>query len=138
MNSDRVFTSDEDKRNRELQKLENSTGEDKSESLADMFKKTIEQLLDKSKENKGGTESASDQQEDAAGISKDAMIEAAQKTAETSGMIEKNTKDTADTLQKILGEVNLRKTEHHGIYWWRWWRWWIRSNGFTGFWRRRI
>ena len=103
--ADRVFTSDEDKRNRELQKLENSTGEDKSESLADMFKKTIEQLLDKSKENKGGTESASDQQEDAAGISKDAMIEAAQKTAETSGMIEKNTKDTADTLEKILGEV---------------------------------
>ncbi|NBO71112.1 MAG: hypothetical protein EBU66_04380 [Bacteroidetes bacterium] len=109
--ADRVFTTDEEKRNRELQKLETSVGEDKTESLADMFKKTIEELLDKSKEDKsdkkdkGGTETASEQQEDSAGISKDAMIEAAQKTSETSGIIEKNTKDTADTLEKILGEV---------------------------------
>ncbi len=47
---DRVFTTDEDKRQRELAKLEQDAGETETESLADMFKKVIEQMLKQGKE----------------------------------------------------------------------------------------
>lgn len=42
---DRIFTTDEDKRQRELANVEQTAGQTESESLADMFKKVIEQML---------------------------------------------------------------------------------------------
>ena len=46
---DRVLTTDEDKRQRELAKLQETANETGTESLAGMFKKVIEELLDQGK-----------------------------------------------------------------------------------------
>ena len=46
---DRVLTTDEDKRQRELAKLQENANESGTESLADMFKKVIEEILDQGK-----------------------------------------------------------------------------------------
>lgn len=46
---DRVLTTDEDKRQRELAKLQETADETGTESLADMFKKVIEEILDQGK-----------------------------------------------------------------------------------------
>jgi hypothetical protein len=46
---DRVLTTDEDKRQRELAKLQETENESGTESLADMFKKVIEEILNQGK-----------------------------------------------------------------------------------------
>ena len=46
---DRVLTTDEDKRQRELAKLQETANETGTESLADMFKKVIEEILNQGK-----------------------------------------------------------------------------------------
>ena len=46
---DRVLTTDEDKRQRELSKLQENANESGTESLVDMFKKVIEEILDQGK-----------------------------------------------------------------------------------------
>lgn len=47
---DRVLTTDEDKRQRELAKLKETANETGAESLTDMFKKVIEEILDQGKQ----------------------------------------------------------------------------------------
>lgn len=47
----------------------------------------------------------SEAQEDAAGISKDAQVEALQKTAESNIIIQENSTESSDTLKKLLEEV---------------------------------
>jgi hypothetical protein len=52
---DRVLTTDEDKRQRELAKLQENENESGTESLADMFKKVIEEILDQGKQDNSTT-----------------------------------------------------------------------------------
>lgn len=135
---DRVFTSDEEKRQRLLSRVDETANESKTESLTESFKKVVEEIL-KQKEtqdptksdtnkpssksdptksdtnkpssksdpatpdtNKPSSESDSEEQEDRAGISKDASITALEKTAESSLIIQENTTESNDTLKEML------------------------------------
>lgn len=157
---DRVVRSDEEKRSRELSRLEQSSQETKTESLTDVLKKVIQETLKEGKSerdkkpekekfqpiekltdltddqkkaleqqgiapasendisyrkdgkpvsieeiNKTLSPKDSEKQEDAAGISKDAQIEALQKTAESNIIIQENSTESSDTLKKLLEEV---------------------------------
>jgi hypothetical protein len=150
---DRVVRSDEEKRSRELSRLEQSSSETKTESLSETFKRSIEELIkevrkadktegtagekstdktDNAEENEsersagktdaqttdapttkklsekmdsGIAQASSEAQEDAAGISKDARVEALQSTSESNLIIQEKTTESADTLTKILEEI---------------------------------
>ena len=58
---------------------------------------------DSKKEN--GSPANSEKQEDTAGVSKDAQIEALQKTAESNAFIQQNSSESVDILGKLLEEV---------------------------------
>lgn len=115
---DRVIRSDEEKRTRELSRLEQSSNETKSESLTETFKRSIEELIQEAKKSdtpedkpkKPDTsspvsESDSEEQEDRAGISKDATITALEKTSESNLIIQQNTTESTEILGKLLEEV---------------------------------
>jgi len=60
---DRVLTTDEDKRQRELAKLQENENESGTESLADMFKKVIEEILDQGKQDNSTTGNKKEKQQ---------------------------------------------------------------------------
>jgi len=113
---DRVVRTDEEKRTRELSRLEQSSTETKTESIAETFKRSIEELIkevkksekpsdEKDSKKDNGTPANSEKQEDTAGVSKDAQIEALQKTAESNAFIQQNSSESVDILGKLLEEV---------------------------------
>ena len=111
---DRVVRTDEEKRTRELGRLEESSKETKTETLAETFKRSIEELIKEAKksekpsdEKPSGetTQPDSEKQEDNAGISKDARVEALQSTADSNLIIQQNSTETVDILGKLLEEV---------------------------------
>lgn len=113
---DRVVRTDEEKRTRELSRLEQSSTETKTESIAETFKRSIEELIkevkksekpsdEKDSKKDNGTPANSEKQEDTAGVSKDAQIEALQKTAESNVFIQQNSSESVDILGKLLEEV---------------------------------
>lgn len=113
---DRVVRTDEEKRTRELSRLEQSSNETKAETTAETFKRSIEELIkevkksekpsdEKNSKKQNETPSNSEKQEDAAGVSKDAQIEALQKTAESNAFIQQNSSESVDILGKLLEEV---------------------------------
>lgn len=111
---DRVVRTDEEKRTRELGRLEESSKETKTETLAETFKRSIEELIKEAKksekpsdEKPSGetTQPESEKQEDNAGISKDARVEALQSTADSNLIIQQNSTETVDILGKLLEEV---------------------------------
>ena len=108
--ADNVFTSDEQKRERLMARIESEKNETQSVSATDTFKKVIEEYFKEEKQKSESTTKEkktsplgnSESQEDTAGISKDAAIEALQKTAESNGLIQQNTSETVDVLKQIL------------------------------------
>ena len=106
---DRVVRTDEEKRTRELSRLEQSSTETKTESIAETFKRSIEELIKevKKSEKPSGetTQPDSEKQEDNAGISKDARVEALQSTADSNLIIQQNSTESVDILGKLLEEV---------------------------------
>ena len=108
--ADNVFTSDEQKRERLMARIESEKNETQSVSATDTFKKVIEEYFKEekqksdstTKEKKSSSLGNSESQEDTAGISKDATIEALQKTAESNGLIQENTSETVNVLKQIL------------------------------------
>lgn len=105
---DRILTTDEDKRQRELKNIEQTAGQTESESFADMFKKVVEQMLKGGKTDEKSSSPTtksgnSESQEDTAGISKDAQIVALEKTAESNLAIQENSAETVDVLKQMLG-----------------------------------
>ena len=128
--ADNVFTSDEQKRERLMSRIDAESNETKSVSATDTFKKVIEEYFKEEKqktdsldkENTGNKKSpgiTSEAQEDAAGISKDATIEALQKTAESNVLIQENsntiqekTTETVDVLKEILELIKKMSSEN--------------------------
>ena len=128
--ADNVFTSDEQKRERLMSRIDAESNETKSVSATDTFKKVIEEYFKEEKqktdspdkENTGKKKSpgiTSEAQEDAAGISKDATIEALQKTAESNVLIQENsntiqekTTETVDVLKEILELIKKMSSEN--------------------------
>ena len=113
---DRVVRTDEEKRTRELSRLEQSSTETKTESITETFKRSIEELIkevkksekpsdEKDSKKENGSPANSEKQEDTAGVSKDAQIEALQKTAESNVFIQQNSSESVDILGKLLEEV---------------------------------
>lgn len=113
--ADRIFRSDEEKRQRLLSRVDETASESKTESLNESFKKIVEEILNQrnSEEDKPKktdtsspvSESDSEEQEDRAGISKDAKITALEKTAESNLIIQQNTTESTEILGKLLEEV---------------------------------
>ena len=163
--ADKVVRSDEEKRQRLLNRVEETATETNTQSLTDVFKKVIEETLTQGKaeankkpekkqfqpiekltdlsdqqkkaleeqgiaptsendisfrkdgkpvsiedinkalSSKTATQLSSEGQEDTAGISKDAQIEALQKTAESNIVIQENSSESVDILGKLLEEV---------------------------------
>jgi hypothetical protein len=105
-----VVRSDTEKRERLMTRIDSESNTVKSESVSDQFKKVIEEFFKESKSassekpSKSST-SNSEQQEDSAGISKDATIEALQKTADSNVAIQENTSETVDVLKQILEQM---------------------------------
>lgn len=165
--ADKVVRTDEEKRQRLLNRVEETATETNTQSLTDVFKKVVEETLKQGKvesnkkpekqqfqpiekltdlsdqqkkalekqgiaptsENdisyrkdgkpvsiedinkalspteKTAKQLGSERQEDTAGISKDAQIEALQKTAESNIVIQENSSESVDILGKLLEEV---------------------------------
>jgi hypothetical protein len=106
-----VVRSDTEKRERLMTRIDSESNTVQSQSVSDQFKKVIEEFLKESKSESSEKTSKSssinsEQQEDSAGISKDATIEALQKTAESNVSIQENTSETVDILKKILEKMN--------------------------------
>jgi hypothetical protein len=115
--ADSVFTSDEQKRERLMSRIDSETNKTQSVSASDTFKKVIEEYFkeEKQKSDSSGKEKRnpssvnSEGQEDTAGISKDATIEALQKTADSNVLIQEysnttqeKTTETVEVLKEIL------------------------------------
>ena len=111
--ADSVFTSDEQKRERLLSRVDSEVNETQSVSSSDTFKKVIEEYFKEEKQKSDSSEKQqksspnvnSEGQEDTAGISKDATIEALQKTADSNVLIQENTAETVDVLKQILEQM---------------------------------
>jgi hypothetical protein len=111
--ADSVFTSDEQKRERLMSRIDSETNKTQSVSASDTFKKVIEEYFKEEKQKSDSSEKQkksspsvnSEGQEDTAGISKDATIEALQKTAESNVLIQQNTSETVDVLKQILEQM---------------------------------
>ena len=106
-----VVRSDTEKRERLMTRIDSESNTVQSQSVSDQFKKVIEEFFKESKSESSEKTSKSspinsEQQEDSAGISKDATIEALQKTAESNVSIQENTSETVDILKKILEKMN--------------------------------
>ena len=105
-----LVRSDTEKRERLMTRIDSESNTVKSESVSDQFKKVIEEFFKESKSESSektskSSTSNSEQQEDSAGISKDATIEALQKTADSNVSIQENTSETVDVLKKILEQM---------------------------------
>jgi hypothetical protein len=111
--ADSVFTSDERKRERLMSRIDSESSKTESVSSSDTFKKVIEEYFKEEKQKSDSSEKQkksspivnSEGQEDTAGISKDATIEALQKTAESNVLIQQNTSETVDVLKQILEQM---------------------------------
>jgi hypothetical protein len=112
---DRVVRSDEEKRSRELSRLEQSSEEIKTESITESFRNVIEELFkeanqlkqdsDKPTVDRKSVGSGSQEEEESAGISKNATVESLLKITESNLVIQENAEESKETLSKILSEV---------------------------------
>lgn len=109
--ADNIFRSDEEKRQRLLSRVDETASESKTESLNESFKKIVEEILNQKKtdtkvpESNPVSETDSEEQEDRAGISKDAEITALEKSADSNLIIQQNTTESTEILGKLLEEV---------------------------------